>query len=362
MNLLSHFLLIFFFIITTVTFCSAEENPTVDFNIAVESPESLLVDMVINNPGETDLCMTGLKISISDPVGESSSFEFGTPLLIKAGESITQQSMHQFYWGNALRNLYLKGSMNVTFRGELFFEKSGKGLTVPFQKDVTIFLETEGAIEAKEPEITAVDFQIDKLTDTSGKLRDILVTTNISIYNPNTVPFILHELNYEIFAMDKKGETLKVNCTLPGAFVGTNKMIEPGNTYVYSYESRVSDGNGFLYLSEDKPRYIRIRGTSVLVANESGCNPFYFEPKFNTLVIVEEANKNGYNISGAEIKPEPNIQGLEQKNGSTATDVEQQPAKEKNTNIAGEESTSVPGFEIISCIVGLFGVFLYRRG
>lgn len=324
MNLISLFLLTFFFVIATITCCSAEENPTVEFNITVESSEYLLVDMVINNPGETDLYLRGVELSISDPVGASSSSEFGTPLSLKAKESIVQQSRHQLYWCNALRNFYLKGSTNVAFSGELFFEKSGNGLTVPFQEDVTIFLETEGAMKVEEPEITAVDFQIDKLTDNSGKLRDILVTTNISVYNPNTVPFILRKLDYDIFAMDKKDEKLKVNCTLPGAFVGTNKMIEPGDTYVYSAESRIPDGNGFLYLSEEKPRYIRIRGTSILVANDSVCNPFCFELKFNNLVVVEEANKN-------------------------------------ENNISGEESKSTPGFEIVYGIIGLLGVFLCRR-
>lgn len=164
-------------------------------------------------------------------------------------------------------------------------------MKVPFQKDITIFLENEGVIKANEPEITLVDLKIDKLTDSSGKMKEIQVTTNISIYNPNTVPFILQKLDYEIFAMDKKGETLKVNSTLPGALVSTNKMIEPGDAYIYSGESRVSDGKGFLYLSEEKPRYLRIRGTSVLVTNESGCSPFYFDPGFNTLITVGEANK-----------------------------------------------------------------------
>lgn len=136
--------------------------------------------------------------------------------------------------------------------------------------------------------------------------------------------------------MDKKGETLKVNSTLPGALVSTNKMIEPGDAYIYSGESRVSDGKGFPYLSEEKPRYLRIRGTSVLVTNESGCSPFYFEPGFNTLITVGEANKKE-NTSVSEIKPEQSIQSPEQKDESTTTDVEKEPAKGKNTSNTGKE-------------------------
>jgi hypothetical protein len=361
LNLTSHFLLTFIFIIATVPFCFAEENPTVDFNITVEPPENLLVEMVINNPGETDLYMKGLELSISDPVGESSSFEFGTPLLIKESGSVTRQSRHQFYWSNALRNFYLKGSTNITFSGKLFFEKNGKSLTVPFRKDVTVFLENEGAVKAIEPEIALVDLEIDKLTDTGDRLKEIRVTTNISIYNPNTVPFILHELDYEIFAMDKKGEKSSVNCTLPGALMNTNKIIGPGETYVYSRENRVPDGNGFVYLSEEKPQYLRVRGTSVLVANGSDCSPFYFEPKFNTLFVIDEANKTLNNTDGAEINPKTSNQGAEQKDERTATDIEQQPSKEKSTNIDDEESRGMPGFEIIYCIAGLSGVFLCRK-
>ncbi|KKH95709.1 hypothetical protein EO95_06280 [Methanosarcina sp. 1.H.T.1A.1] len=47
-----------------------------------------------------------------------------------------------------------------------------------------------------------------------------------------------------------------------------------------------------------------------------------------------------------EILPEPDTQDLEQNN--TASEVEQ-------------EKTSMPGFEMIYCVIGLLGVFLYRR-
>jgi len=66
-------------------------------------------------------------------------------------------------------------------------------------------------------------------------------------------------------------------------------MMEQAITYVYSEESRISEGEAFPYLSEEEPRYLQIRGTLVMVANKSGCNPFYFEPKFNTLVVVGKA-------------------------------------------------------------------------
>lgn len=358
MNLFSLFLVVFFFVIAT-PLCSAEKNPTVDFNANVELPDNLLVDMVINNPGETDIYLKGLQLSISDPVGESSSTEAGTPQLIKAKNSITEQSRHQFCWGDSLRNFYLTGSTNVIFSGVLFFEKNGKDFSVPFQKDVKISIKTEGAIKTKEPEITAVNYQIDKLADSRGKLRDIIVTTNISVHNPNTVPFILKELDYEVFAMDKIEEKLKLNCSLPGYFVGTNEIVEPGDTYIYSGESRIEDGDAFQYFSEDKPRYIRIKGTSVLVANQSDCNPCYFEPKFSNLVVLGEGNGN--ETHEADIKLESKIQDPEQNNGNPGPDTKSQSADGKNVSIPQKENKSTPGFEIVYGIISLLGVFLFTR-
>ncbi|WP_048169385.1 PGF-pre-PGF domain-containing protein, partial [Methanosarcina sp. 2.H.A.1B.4] len=51
-----------------------------------------------------------------------------------------------------------------------------------------------------------------------------------------------------------------------------------------------------------------------------------------------------------EILPEPDTQDLEQNN--TASEVEQS---------SEQERTSMPGFEMIYCVIGLLGVFLYRR-
>jgi hypothetical protein len=53
-----------------------------------------------------------------------------------------------------------------------------------------------------------------------------------------------------------------------------------------------------------------------------------------------------------ETEAEPNTENLEQKNVSTA-DIKQTPEQ--------KESTNIPGFEIVSGIVCLFGVFLYKR-
>ncbi|WP_048136460.1 PGF-pre-PGF domain-containing protein, partial [Methanosarcina sp. 1.H.T.1A.1] len=52
-----------------------------------------------------------------------------------------------------------------------------------------------------------------------------------------------------------------------------------------------------------------------------------------------------------EILPIPDTQNLEQNN--TASEVEE--------TSEPKEKTSMPGFEMIYCVIGLLGVFLYRR-
>ena len=68
-----------------------------------------------------------------------------------------------------------------------------------------------------------------------------------------------------------------------------------------------------------------------------------------------------------EIPPKPNTQGLEQKNVSTGSEIEKKPEHEKkpdqtgNTSTPGKENVSMTGFEIVSGIICLLGVFLYKK-
>ena len=52
---------------------------------------------------------------------------------------------------------------------------------------------------------------------------------------------------------------------------------------------------------------------------------------------------------------------LDQKNGSTAENVEQTPEQKNNTSTPAKESKSTPGFEIVCGIAGMLAVFLVRR-
>jgi len=66
-----------------------------------------------------------------------------------------------------------------------------------------------------------------------------------------------------------------------------------------------------------------------------------------------------------EILPEPDTQVLEQ-NESIKSEIKTKPEQAGNqtgnTSFSGEENVIMPGFEIIYCIVGLLGVFLWKSG
>ena len=71
-------------------------------------------------------------------------------------------------------------------------------------------------------------------------------------------------------------------------------------------------------------------------------------PGFSPFAITGKSTKEAV----TEILSEPGTQDPEQKE-NTKAEVEETPGQ--------KEKTGMPGFEIIYCIIGLFGVFLYRR-
>jgi PGF-pre-PGF domain-containing protein len=62
-----------------------------------------------------------------------------------------------------------------------------------------------------------------------------------------------------------------------------------------------------------------------------------------------------------ETQPKLNIQGLEQKTGNIAANVEKTPAQKESTNTSGKGSTGVPSIGIIIFIACLLVVFLYKK-
>lgn len=65
--------------------------------------------------------------------------------------------------------------------------------------------------------------------------------------------------------------------------------------------------------------------------------------------------------NGTTIQPENNTLGLEQNNGSTIANVEPTPEQTQSPNTSGEGSTKAPGLEIVSGIICLLGVFLFKN-
>jgi hypothetical protein len=62
-----------------------------------------------------------------------------------------------------------------------------------------------------------------------------------------------------------------------------------------------------------------------------------------------------------DTQSKPGTQNLEQNNGSTAANVEQNPEQTQSPNTSGKGSTKAPGFEMVFGMISLLAVFLYER-
>jgi len=62
-----------------------------------------------------------------------------------------------------------------------------------------------------------------------------------------------------------------------------------------------------------------------------------------------------------EILPEHDAQVFEQNNGSTGSKIKTEPEQTENTVLHGKENISIPGFEMIYCVIGLLGAFQNKR-
>lgn len=141
---------------------------------------------------------------------------------------------------------------------------------------------------------------------------EIITTTNISIHNPNNVALIIYELEYRVFAMDKKDEKLKLNSTLTGVtLISNNQRIEPMDTVVVTGERRTSNSKFIQYFSGNETKYIKVRGTAFLIPTETGWNPSYFESKFNTIITINETSKNDTNQTDVGSTQERDLPGFE---------------------------------------------------
>lgn len=79
-------------------------------------------------------------------------------------------------------------------------------------------------------------------------------------------------------------------------------------------------------------------------------------PGFSSFAITGRVTEKE-NVT--EILPEPETQDFEQ-NENTKSDIEMEFEK-ANTGVSQKEKLSMPGFEMVYCIFGLFGAFLYKK-
>jgi PKD repeat protein len=134
--------------------------------------------------------------------------------------------------------------------------------------------------------------------------------------------------------------------------------VSPVHTYTapgtYTANLTVSNANG----TASKIATINVlKVTSPSGGSSSGSNHSIGGGKLST---VSSSTGNTSATGTAVIQPENKTQ-VEQKTETTAANFEQTPEQKNNTSTPTKESKRTPGFEIISGIVGLCAVFLYRR-
>lgn len=267
---------------------SAMVNPSVDIKISRAEIDFLYMKITVDNPYTEDIYLTGLNYSISSPIGASGSEKWGTPRIIKPNESITHSSKHHITSGDPLKRFYHQSSANITVSGSLSMETDSNSFVIPFHETTTIHTETDEANQATSPYFTDVKFKVNKLTDDKGVIKMIITSTNISIFNPNPVAFNLQEFYCEITAMQKNDENMSRLKPLSdcGYSTSNTRLIMPNKISVYNFEKTISDNDTIQYFISEEPKYIRVKGSSFLIANEIGWSPAYFEPDFNTIITI----------------------------------------------------------------------------
>ncbi len=312
-------------ILVTIPLSTATNTPIVDVKISIERNYTAVTDIIIINSGQSDIYLTGLEYSISEPIASSAREEWEMPRLLKANESYIHRSKES--------NIFYSGSStNVTVSGSLFIKTSSNSFVLPFSKTATF--EAAGANKSISPNITDIKLKVSRLTDENGNVKMIIAKTNISIYNPNFVAFYLTKLNFQGIAMFKEDENFRILKPLPiGCFCFIQIIIMPMDTYVYSFENTISDNDTIQYFTSEEPKYIKIKGSAFLIPNETGWSPAYFEPSFNTLITITNGSVAGGNVVSTPT-PTPESTSI------------QMPTPKKN----------VSGFELIFAILGMFAV------
>jgi PGF-pre-PGF domain-containing protein len=83
-------------------------------------------------------------------------------------------------------------------------------------------------------------------------------------------------------------------------------------------------------------------------------------PGFSPFAITGKAANEAVNPTPSETQTGPNIGSLEN-NARNATNEKQTSEQTQNTSTTGSGNKKTPGFEMISGIIGLFAVLIYKR-
>ena len=152
---------------------------------------------------------------------------------------------------------------------------------------------------------------------------------------------------------------------------GTNSTEQnPMHTYSKA-------GNYTVNLTVNKGNETTLKTTRITVmqgnslsgsSGSSGSNKNSHSNGGKLRIVSNEVSNNTINEStskktetGNVIKPGNSTERIEQKNGTRAANVEQIPEQNLSSNASEIESTKAPSFEIVSGVLCLLGVFLYRR-
>ena len=345
-NFLMPMILLFFIIVTPLS--AAEEPHTSDVEIGIADFDTMYFNVTISNPDQKFLTLTSIKYSISDPSGSLSSKK---SLSINGNEEVITASITNKIYN--IDEFYRSGSKDVTFSGSISIEEETEIYSVPFHKSTTIFPINDEINRVSNLEFTDMEIDLEKLYDENGEIKDIIIYTNISIYNPNQIPIFLSSLDYKISDVYQEGEEFKIKKVISNGHYSTNQVIiDPMGYFIYSTKKKTTKdffGDIFEHLLIKEIKYIEIEGSATLIPTEIGWYPNYFQSGFDTIILMNGSTGSSKNeISSISLPKSKNKSNISE---------EMVPTISTSTT---EKST--PGFDFLLVVFVLFtGIFIFKR-
>lgn len=301
------FLVILVCILTSIPKSIAIDNPTVYVDIKLDSIEFVDVNITIYNSNPHDVSLLGIEHYISSPVGFSSKTEW-EPIVLKSDEYFTINEKHSFTHGDPVIKFLRKGSANIKINGLLYVKIGSEYFETPFNNSTTIYLvENENvAKQAVSPNITDIRLEVRKSTDKKGEIGEIITFTNITIFNPNSIPVYLIETHHTPYAISKEYDIMvtkkKLEDSSSFSIGHPERQIMQMDSIIYSHEWRTLDIDEIKYFVGDEPNYLRVKGSLFITPYQMGWSPTYFELTFDEVFTI---------INGSVINKEDNQKSAE---------------------------------------------------